>query len=62
MDHREFIRYLPGSDRAVLLIHGIAGTPAHFWQFLPLIPEDWSVYNVLLDGHGGEVGVEGCTY
>ncbi len=56
MDHREFVRYLPGSDRAVLLLHGIAGTPAHFRQFLPLIPQDWSVYNVLLDGHGGEVG------
>ena len=55
MDHRESIRYLPGSGRAVLMIHGIAGTPAHFRQLLPLIPEDWSVYNVLLDGHGGEV-------
>ena len=55
MDHREYIRYIPGSKNAVLLIHGICGSPAHFSQFVPLIPEDWSVYNLLLDGHGGDV-------
>ena len=55
MDHREYIRTVPGSRMAVLMIHGIAGTPAHFRQFEPLIPQDWSVYNILLDGHGKEV-------
>lgn len=53
--HEEYIRVAPGSSKAVLLIHGICGTPAHFGPLLPLIPEDWSVYNLLLPGHGGGV-------
>lgn len=52
MAHEEYIREIPGSRRAVVMIHGILGTPDHFKGFLPLIPEDWSVYNILLDGHG----------
>lgn len=55
MAHEEYIRIVPGSTGAVLLIHGILGTPDHFRDFLPLIPADWSVYNILLDGHGGRV-------
>ena len=55
MQHRSFIRRVPGSDTAVVLIHGIAGTPAHFRNLLPVIPEDCSVFNLLLDGHGGSV-------
>lgn len=53
MDHSAYIRTVQGSDTAVLLIHGIMGTPRHFDMLLPLIPEEWSVYNVLLPGHGG---------
>lgn len=30
MDHNPYIRDIPGSPVAVLMIHGIAGTPAHF--------------------------------
>lgn len=56
MEHTEFIRYLPGSETAVLLIHGIVGTPAHFRDLLPEIPPDFSVYNILLKGHGQDVG------
>lgn len=52
MEHKEYIRIVPGSKHAVLMIHGIVGTPKHFEPFLPLIPEDWTVYNLLLDGHG----------
>lgn len=52
MDHSEYIRIVDGSDKAVLMIHGIAGTPAHFRQLIPVIPADWSVYNILLEGHG----------
>ena len=52
MDHAEYIRVVDGSQMAVLMIHGIAGTPAHFRQLIPVIPEEWSVYNILLDGHG----------
>lgn len=55
MPHREYIREVPGSRQALLLIHGILGTPRHFDSLIPLIPADWSVYNILLDGHGGKV-------
>lgn len=55
VDHREFVRHGRGSDKAVLLIHGILGTPRHFDRFLDVIPQEWSVYNILLDGHGGTV-------
>ena len=55
MKHQELIRYIPGSRYAVLMIHGIAGTPNHFLPFLDLVPQDWSLYNILLDGHGKSV-------
>ena len=55
MKHREYIRIQTESDTAVLLIHGILGTPNHFADLIPLIPERWSVCNLLLDGHGGTV-------
>ena len=55
MEHKEFRRLNPKGDVAVMFIHGIAGTPKHFVSRIPLqeqVPEEWSVYNVLLDGHG----------
>lgn len=58
MEHKEYVRIVPGADTAVLLIHGIAGTPNHFRDLIPLVdlvPEAWSVYNMLLPGHGGSV-------
>ena len=55
MDHKPYFRYVPGSHYAVLMVHGIAGSPAQFRDLIPVIPEDWSVYNILLDGHGGTV-------
>lgn len=55
MVHTEYIREVPGGRNAVLMIHGILGTPRHFDFLLPLIPEDWAVANILLDGHGGKV-------
>lgn len=58
MLHEEYIRLVPGADTAVLFIHGIVGTPNHFRDLIPLVdlvPEDYSVYNVLLDGHGKTV-------
>ena len=60
MAHEEFIREVPGSRQAVVMIHGILGTPDHFKGFLPLIPDSWSVYNILLDGHGK--GVEDFSH
>lgn len=53
MDHREYIRTVDGSPVGVLMIHGILGTPAHFRDLLPVIPGEWSVHNLLLDGHDG---------
>jgi len=55
MDHNEFIRSVPGSTKAVVFIHGICGTPRHFDFLIPLVPESWSIHNVLLHGHGGSV-------
>lgn len=52
MEHTPYIRKADSADTAVLMIHGIMGTPRHFDAFLPLIPENWDVYNILLDGHG----------
>ena len=52
MEHREWKRIVPASDTAVLFIHGIAGTPNHFSDFVELVPENLSVWNLLLDGHG----------
>ena len=54
MNHQSYIR--PGTGpNAVLLIHGIAGSPAHFRDLVPVIPAAYSVYNILLDGHSGTV-------
>lgn len=59
MVHEQLIRMVPGAKTAVLFMHGIAGTPGHFRRgILPLeelVPEDFSIYNVLYDGHGGQV-------
>lgn len=55
MDHSPYIRHAENSRFAVLMVHGIVGSPAHFRDLLPVIPQDWSVYNILLEGHGGTV-------
>lgn len=52
MEHKEYIKIQADSTSAILFIHGIVGTPNHFNEFLSLIPESFSVYNLLLDGHG----------
>lgn len=54
MNHAPFQRQGTG-ENAVLLIHGIAGSPGHFRDLVPVIPEEFSVYNILLDGHNGTV-------
>lgn len=55
MEHKQYKRIIPDADAAILFIHGIAGTPNHFHAFLDKIPAQFSVYNILLDGHGGTV-------
>ena len=56
MTHEAYKRMVPGADTAVLFLHGIVGTPNHFRDLIrlvELVPENWSVSNILLDGHGG---------
>ena len=55
MAHQEIIRTVPGSKYAVLMLHGILGTPDHFQELVPLVPEDWSLHVLRLPGHGGRV-------
>ena len=50
---QEFRRVVPAADTAVLFIHGIVGTPRHFDDLIPLLPDTVSVHNLLLAGHGG---------
>lgn len=52
MEHKEYVRICDNSSTAILFIHGIVGTPNHFNEFVPLVPEAVSIYNLLLDGHG----------
>lgn len=52
MIHEPYFRQGSGKN-AVLLIHGIAGSPGHFRDLVPVIPEEFSVYNILLEGHNG---------
>ena len=55
MEHKEYKRINPCARAAILFVHGIVGTPNHFADFVSLVPENVSVYNILLDGHGGSV-------
>lgn len=52
MEHKEYKRVVNDAETAVLFVHGIVGTPNHFKEYMPLVPESYSVYNLLLDGHG----------
>lgn len=52
MRYDEYIRDT-GGDAAVLFIHGILDSPRRFNMFLPYVPEEFSIYNILLPGHGG---------
>ena len=58
MKHQEMKRIVPGAENAVLFIHGICGTPNHFVEAIPAVdwvPEEFSVHNLCLPGHGGTV-------
>lgn len=55
MKHIEYKRIKENADTALLFVHGIAGTPNHFNIFMPYVPDNVSVYNMLLDGHGKSV-------
>lgn len=55
MLHKEYKHIVSNGDTAILMIHGIVGTPDHFDMLIPLVPDSVSVYNILLDGHGKDV-------
>lgn len=48
MEHREYLRRAEDDRFALLMIHGIVGSPVHFRDLMPAIPPHWSVYNILL--------------
>ena len=52
MEHKGYVRICDGAKTAILFVHGIVGTPNHFIDFVSLVPNSISVYNLLLDGHG----------
>lgn len=60
INHEPYTREGSGKN-AVLLIHGIAGSPGHFRDLVPIIPDTYSIYNILLDGHNGTVEDFGRT-
>lgn len=49
--HKEYKRIVEGADKAVLFIHGILGTPNHFRDLIPLVPENYSVIAMVTAGH-----------
>ena len=51
--HVEYKRIVENADVAVLFIHGILGTPNHFRDLIPLVPENYSVYAMVTPGHCG---------
>lgn len=53
--HSPLERRVADADVAVLCIHGILGSPNHFREFVPEIPESYTLYNIVLDGHCGSV-------
>ena len=52
MSHQPYERIISNANCAILFIHGILGSPDHFNFLIPYIPQNISVCNLLLDGHG----------
>jgi len=48
-------RIVPGTQTAVVFIHGIVSTPRFWDDFTAALPQDVSFINLLLPGHGGTV-------
>lgn len=55
MQHREYIRETENHKLAFLFIHGIVGSNSHFDEIVNIIPREYSIYNILLDGHGKKI-------
>ncbi len=55
MEYKEFVRISENSKTAVVFIHGFLETPHYFSSFFDSIPEQYSIYGLLLDGHGKDM-------
>ncbi len=55
MEHREYIKDVDNGNSVILFIHGILGTPKYFKDFIKVIPKNFAIHNICLDGHGGKV-------
>ena len=52
--HQTYINEKPNAKTVVLMIHGILGTTRHFNFLIPYINKEYSIYNLLLKGHGSD--------
>ena len=52
MSNQEYIKKDSTNNTVILLIHGFLGKPEHFEKFIPAIPDEYAIYNIILDGHG----------
>lgn len=52
MNHRQYLRELPGAECAVVFLHGILESPEQFEDFVDSVKERVSIFNLLLPGHG----------
>lgn len=55
MEHKEYKKIVKESQIAYIFVHGIVGTPNHFDFLMEYMPENVSVWKLVLDGHGGKV-------
>ena len=55
MPNEAYIRRIPGSRVAILMVHGIMGSPDYFHYLISQVPDDCSIYNLKLVGHCGSV-------
>ena len=55
MAHKTYIREVNDGNSVVLFIHGFLGSTEQFGEFILNLPDEYGVYNILLDGHGKTV-------
>ena len=49
------VKIVDGADTAILFIHGVLETSDFCLDYMPYVPDDWSLYSMTLKGHGGKV-------
>lgn len=55
MKNQEYVKKESKNGSVILFIHGFLGGPDHFREFLKVVPNDYAIYNILLDGHAKEL-------